>query len=301
MTIELSLRHDQPGSFSAHAGDLELFRYTYQATDPIREAPRPFLHPVRTLDGDIITVYRPHDHVWHKGFALSLPHVGDTNFWGGPTFTGQGYEQLPNNGAQRHVAVTREVSEGPVLRFDHELEWFTQDEDLVITESRQLSAQLTDDQAAWTFSFDTTITNVTDEVLSIGSPTTHGRDNAGYGGFFWRGPREFTGGALCNPSGLGKDELMGQRAPWMAFSGKHDENDHASTVVMVDHPDNFEGDCQWFARTTSFAGLCPAPFFSEEYRLESGASLRLRYGVVIATGQSDLARASELTSLATFG
>ena len=47
--------------------------------------------------------FRPHDHVWHKGIAWSLPHVGEHNFWGGPTYVhGQGYVQLENNGSAVH-------------------------------------------------------------------------------------------------------------------------------------------------------------------------------------------------------
>ncbi len=38
------------------------------------------------LAGDTVPLFRPHDHVWHKGIAWSLPHVGEHNFWGGPTY-----------------------------------------------------------------------------------------------------------------------------------------------------------------------------------------------------------------------
>ena len=60
-------------------------------------------------------------------------------------------------------------------------------------ESRTLSFAV--HGAAWTLGFATTFTNVTESVLVLGSPTTEGRPNAGYGGLFWRGPRSFTGGA----------------------------------------------------------------------------------------------------------
>ncbi len=33
------------------------------------EAPKPYLHPVRTLSGGLVTDYRPNDHRWHKGLA----------------------------------------------------------------------------------------------------------------------------------------------------------------------------------------------------------------------------------------
>jgi hypothetical protein len=82
--------------------ETELFRYTFAPDDPPLESPRPYFHPVRTLGGDVVTIYRPHDHVWHKGIALSLPNLGAENFWGGPTFRNGGYVQLKNDGAMRH-------------------------------------------------------------------------------------------------------------------------------------------------------------------------------------------------------
>jgi hypothetical protein len=60
--------------------DRELFRYVYLPGDPQVESPRPYFHLVRTLRGHLVTIYRPHDHIWHKGIALSLPHVGEENF-----------------------------------------------------------------------------------------------------------------------------------------------------------------------------------------------------------------------------
>ena len=57
------------------------------------------------MAGDVVSLFRPHDHVWHKGIAWALPVVGDENFWGGPTYVhGRFYVQLPNNGVQGHAA-----------------------------------------------------------------------------------------------------------------------------------------------------------------------------------------------------
>jgi hypothetical protein len=84
----------------------------------------------------------------------------------------------------------------------------------------------------------------------------------------------------------------------MGFTGRHDESDAASTVVMVDDPANVQHPPQWFARSEEFACLCPAPFFSDEHVVEPGGSLVLRYGVVIADGASDPERAARLAGLA---
>ncbi len=59
---------------------------------------------------------------------------------------------------------------------------------------------------------------MTDRAIPIGSPTTRGRENAGYGGLFWRGPRSFTGGSVLAPGVAGGDELRGIRG---AVDGIH--------------------------------------------------------------------------------
>jgi hypothetical protein len=65
---------------------------------------------------------------------------------------------------------------------------------------------------------------------------------------------------------------------------------------MIDDPGNLQHPPQWFARTEQFACLCPAPFFSEEHEVEPGATMELRYGVVIADGASDPERAARLAA-----
>lgn len=284
-----------------HADGEVLAEYVFRPSHPAFESPRPYLSPLRTLGGETITLYRPHDHVWHKGIAWSLPVVGDENFWGGPTFVrGEGYVQLPNNGEQRHVRFEPTDAAAPAsgaARCVERLEWITQAGDRIFDEERTLAASVLADDA-WLLGFATRMTNATDRPIPIGSPTTRGRENAGYGGLFWRGPRSFTGGRVLAPGASGGDELRGIRSPWMGFTGRHDETDAASTVVMVDDPANARHPPQWFARSEEFACLCPAPFFSEEVVVEPGATLSLRYGVVIADGAADPDRAARLAETA---
>lgn len=177
------------------------------------------------------------------------------------------------------------------------LAWVTQAGETIFDERRTLAASVIDDDA-WLLGFATRMTNVTGRPIPIGSPTTRGRDNAGYGGLFWRGPRSFTGGSVLAPGVAGGDQLRGIRSPWMGFTGRHDETDAASTVVMVDDPANLQHPPQWFARAEEFACLCPAPFFSEEHVIEPGATMALRYGVVIADGAADPERAARLSAAA---
>jgi Family of unknown function (DUF6807) len=283
------LLDDDDTALTVHYGDVELLRYVYRPDDAQLESPRPYVHPLRTLAGDSVTVYRPHDHVWHKGLALSLPNVGDQNFWGGVTWVrDEGYRQLPNNGTMRHVAFDTATVAGEVL-VDERLDWVTEDALPWCTESRRLQVAVEADSDAWVLGFATRFENVSGRTIVMGSPTTEGRPNAGYGGLFWRGPRSFTGGVVHVPAGSGKDELMGVRTDWMGFTGVHDGLVRPSTIVMVDAPDNPGHPTQWFVRSTPFAALCPAPFFDTEAPIEPGAALSLRYAVVIADGDGSRA------------
>ena len=211
----MSLRHGDT-EVTALADDRELFRYVFRPDDPQLESPRPYFHPVRTLDGNVVTIYRPHDHVWHKGIAFSLPHVDKENFWGGPTFRDGGYVQLPNDGAMIHESFDDVSENNDVVRFDERLRWVTESGERPITERRRVAATAWPSDAAWLLAFETTLVNASGAQIVIGSPTTAGRPNAGYGGLFWRGPRSFTGGTVLTREGVGGDEVMGHRGHWLS-------------------------------------------------------------------------------------
>jgi hypothetical protein len=274
-----------------------LFRYVYEPDDPQAESPRPYFHPLATLGGDVVTIYRPHDHVWHKGLALSLPHVGPDSFWGGPTFRDGGYVQLPNNGAMRHVAFGLASSGSDFARFDERLSWITEKGQEVISERRRVAVAVWPADAAWGLSFETVLTNTSESDIVFASPTTEGRPKAGYGGLFWRGPRSFTGGRVILPDAEGGDELMGRRAPWLAFAGQHDEHGRWSTLVFADDPANFSYPSQWFVRSTPFAAVCPAPFFAATHALPPGQQLTLRHRVAVAEGALDPSACARLATL----
>jgi hypothetical protein len=293
----MELHHDEAALLVRYEG-AELARYVYRPDDPQLESPRPYLHPVRTLGGNLVTICRPHDHLWHKGIALSLPNVDDDNFWGGPTFRDGGYVQLPNDGAMRHDAFDDAEVSGGVVRIGQRLTWITEAGQQKIAERRRIAVAAWPGDRAWGLSFETTMVNITAAGITFASPTTEGRPNAGYGGLFWRGPRSFTGGTVIMPDATGGDELMGAPAPWLAFTGQHDGNEQFSTLVFADAPENFTFPTQWFVRSTPFAAACPAPFFDKTRALPPGESLTLRYGIAIADGQRDAPGCAGLAAVA---
>lgn len=271
-------------------GAVELLRYVFAPGTAQLESPKPYLHPIRTRAGREVSLFRPWDHVWHKGIAWSLPVVDDENFWGGPTYlAGQGYVQLPNDGTQSHTSVAEAGVDDDVARFAHDLEWVSEGGRRMLSERRTLTVRVLD-ETTWALTVETAMTNVTDAAIAFGSPTTRGRDNAGYGGLFWRGPRSFTGGRLVTADGVGTgDDVRGQRHEWMAFEGRHDVVDATSLIVMADAAANPHHPPQWFARSEEFAALNPAPFFSEELHLPAGDTVVFRYAVGISDADAEAA------------
>ncbi|MGW4214762.1 DUF6807 domain-containing protein [Lentzea sp. NPDC004789] len=269
------------------AGGVELFRYVHRPSTPAFEGPKPYLHPVRTLAGDVVTAFRPHDHRWHKGVQMTATDVSGENFWGGNTYVrDQGYLALPNVGSMRHEDFT--ITEtGGELRIEELLSWFTESGQHWVDEVRELTVRDVEDEA-WTLEFATTLTNLRAEPLVFGSPTTNGRELAGYTGFFWRGPRSFTEGEVIAADGGTGQEMMGKAARWLAFVGQHDEVDRASTLLFVDHPDN--KNTHWFVRSTPFAAVNPSFAFFDTVEVASGEALSLRHRLVVANGEWDRER-----------
>ena len=306
MQLELIHRH---GSYcEAVWGGATLFRYTYRPDVAPVEGPKPYFHPLRTLRGNVVTAFRPHDHRWHHGLAMTLTDVSGENFWGGPTYVPeQGYVQLDNVGRQVHAAWRRVEAAGEAEGGDspqpeagaeqnrsgvalvEALEWLGAGGEHLLNEERAIRVvAVNPGKGYWTLEFTTQLVNVAGEALEIGSPTTRGRPNAGYGGLFWRGPRSFRGGKVIGPGGRdGEEANMGASGPWLAFVGRHDEVDDASTLIFVDSPHNPRYPAKWFVRSEPYACVSFAFMFDEIYKLGPGERLSLAHRIVIADGAWD--------------
>jgi hypothetical protein len=83
--------------------DVAVATYVVEPALDIRLAPRPYLHPVRTLGGVVVTDELCFDHPWHLGASLTMADVNGVNVWGGRTFVrDSGYVWLPDHGRVRH-------------------------------------------------------------------------------------------------------------------------------------------------------------------------------------------------------
>ena len=274
-----------------------LLRYVYQPNMSAVNVPKPYFHPLRTLAGEVVTVYQPHDHPWHVGLMMTMSHLNDKNFWGGPSYTtGQGYIKKNNHGRIEHTRFDRMHIEGDEFSLEESIVWKPDENTVWLEETRNLDViEINRAEGYWVLSFRSALRNVSTEVMSFGSPTTHGRPNAGYGGLFWRGPRSFNGGTLIAPEDC--EEYMGVKMPWLAYCGKHDGGNNAqSTLLFVDDPSNPRYPNQWFVRTEPYGCVSFSFMFDQAYDLAPGDTLSLSYYIGIFDGARDretLARVAE--------
>ncbi|MCX5264431.1 PmoA family protein [Streptomyces sp. NBC_00199] len=293
MTGELRLvhAHGDRVTVSDPATGVELLAYVYRP-EAAWEAPKPYIHPMRTLAGDVVTDYRPNDHRWHKGLSLTASHLSGANLWGGNSYVhGDGYLELPERvGSMAHAGFDEVAAQDGRAVIAERLDWRPHSGELWARESRRIEVHDVDHASgSWALTWASAVVNRREEPLRFGSPTTAGREMAGYTGLFWRGPRAFRDGRIIGPDGEGP-ELMASQSPWLALSGEHDGVDGHATVVFAHAPENDHDGARgahpahWFVRNEPFAGIAPSWAFFDELELAPGETLTRRYRVVVADG-----------------
>lgn len=284
--MRTTLIHTLQDAIELRYQEQTLFRYVYASQTPALESPRPYFHPLKTLAGNEISLFRPYDHLWHAGLAMSQANLSGENFWGGPTYTREaaGYVQLDNNGRMQHGA-WQELVCAEEVRCVERLQWITHTGQAWIAEERRITVSEIEPEAGyWSLDLAFRLLNITSQPLIFGSPTTEGRPDAGYGGLFWRGPRSFLHGQILAAHGLEGPESMGKSAPWLAFTGWHDGNREQSTILFIDQPGNPRYPNKWFVRNDPYACVSCAFMFDEYYILPPDETLELTYRIVISNG-----------------
>ncbi|MFF5896629.1 PmoA family protein [Streptomyces argenteolus] len=236
---------------------------------------RPYLHPVTTLAGVPVTEERPADHVHHLGASVAVPDVAGHNFWGGRTYVrGQGPTALDNHGTQRHIGWKLRDPDG----FVEELSWEADGIELLREHRTVAVAELS--SAAWALDFSFSLANRGTDDLSLGSPATNGRPGAGYGGFFWRAPKEAEPPAVFSGTLDGEEAVHGRAADWLALAGD------GWTLVFAGATDETRRD-PWFVRTTEYPGVGSSLAADRRLPVAAGATVVRRIVTVVADGRLD--------------
>jgi len=292
MAHEYAIVHTVGASVRIERRGITVLHYHYAPQVAQEESPKPYIHPLATPAGDVVTLDRPHDHVWHRGLYFGWAHVNDGNFWGGPTYVRDvGYRQLDNNGSQVHEAWERLEHDAGGAWMVERLVWISYGGERWIEERRTLRVHPVEDENELLLTVETELSPHPGlGPFVFGSPTTNGRPGAGYSGLTIRMPRSMNHGAIAIDTGKRGPEVMGERAAWLHYTGKLDGTAQAVSVALFDHPANPRHPTHFFVRNDPYGVINPAFCWDEEYTLEPGRTLKLRYGVWVRRGGEDLER-----------
>jgi hypothetical protein len=211
--------------------------------DPVL-APRPHLHPVRTLGGIPVTDAQPSDHPWHLGLSVAVQDVDGWNLWGGPTYLrDRGYTARPDHGRIEHTGFADLRPDGFVER----LRWLAPSGEPLLVEERVVHGRLV--EHGWELRIGTALTNATDRALRLGSPATHGRVGAGYGGLFWRLPPP-RNPWVRTADAEGEEAVHGATAPWIAWTDRA-----APFTLVLTGGDRATRADPWFVRVADYPGI----------------------------------------------
>lgn len=252
-------------------------------------SPRPYLHPVRTLAGTVVTDHQPLDHVWHLGVGVALQDVDGLNFWGGRTYTRAAGEYVwrPDHGSVVRTGqsvIEQSTSDG---RLAETLSWNGPDGAPLLTEQRTWSWAAAG-STAWRLSLDFALSPAGSHPVSLGSPGSNGRHQGGYGGFFWRLP-ECSGATVWAPGSsggtvTGEAAVHGSVTPWLAWAGSFTpgtSDGGTATLVFV----AAEGCTDpWFVRVDGYPGVGQSLAWDAPVLAEPGTPVRRSVTVFIADG-----------------
>jgi hypothetical protein len=245
-------------------------RWTYVFTG----APKPYIHPLRSPSGVVVSRAEPPDHVWHRGLWFAIKYVNGHNFW----------EEVPPYGIVRHCEVNDfdDVVSG-------DLEWVAPGGELLVREHRRLA---TVDLAADAYALDTVFDLRAERDLTLDRTpyTTWG----GYGGLTLRGAPDWSDTRLLLSTGTSGDRIVGEPAEWCDLSSD------AAGITILDHPDNRRHPVPWYGSTRSpvygndgWSNFLNAAFlFRDPLDLPAGDRLLVRHRVVVHDGAWDADRAA---------
>lgn len=251
---------------------------------PTLMAPRPYLHPLCTMAGVVLTEAAPEDHLHHLGLSLAFSDVNGTNFWGGSTYTKNGPAVLPNHG--RQVPLGWQHRDGHA---EGDIAWINHSAQQMASEHRSYSSQGHPAQNTWSFSFASLIRPAgAVEQLSVSSSAVKGRPGAGYGGIFWRFPSgDGPAHVLCS-DGVGVEAAHGSLSPWLLMGLRHQGK--AASVILAQDALHLR---PWFVRTDGYVGAGPAVAWDKPATADRENPLRLSLHAVIHDGMVATSRHAE--------
>ena len=257
------------------------------------EANKPFLAPLRSASGKIVTRHFPqenvpgesHDHLHHRGLWFSYDDVNGVKFWeNDPSYT------KPNIG--RIVVRNASWKDGDRSgKLTATMDWRDPSGKVLLVENREMTFY--SDPKLRMIDFDIKITAAEDVTFG----------DTKEGAFAIRLADNFTekkGGKMVDADGrTGMKNVWGKRSNWVDYTANVDGEQLG--VAIFDNPRNPRHPTYWHARDYGLFALNPfgQKAFDESkeeshWKLPKGQDLVFRWRVVIHPGDAETAHVAEL-------
>ncbi len=249
----------------------------YNLNDPFK----PFLHPLHTPAGRMVSAASPHDHKHHKGLMCAL-QTGEFNFW----------EEAPASpaervGRQRHLGFQNVAWTGAEIGFTQQLAWESADGATpVFREDRTIRCRHDGDEFVWTWTARLTVSRAGRLVKGRGSCALPDGRRISYNGLGLRLTRSFgcTGNnaLLLDGRKVAFREGMGQVPRRATFQGTFDPHwpewpgPRAAVTFEQEQHDGL------FVMESPFAYMAMGPSNLEEVELIAGQILAQTYRIRVA-------------------
>jgi hypothetical protein len=268
---------------------------------------KPYLHPLRTADGKIVTRGYPmipdvpgesHDHPHHRGLWFTHGNVNGYDFWGND-------DSQPGAGKGKGRVVLERLDKVTTGKksatINATFDWKIPSGEILLVESRKMTFY--SDPQLRIIDFDIT--------LSPQVEVTFGDTKEGMFAIRLAAPLEEdqpkdipapkrTGKMVNASNKSGEKNVWGKRSPWLDYSGQIDGE--TVGIAVFDHPGNPRTPTYWHTRgygllANNIFGV--HDFENDKYRdgslaIRPGQPLRFRYRVVIHPGDANAAHIADL-------
>lgn len=273
------------------------------------ESPKPYLHPLRSVQGTVVTRGFPmrhdipgesRDHPHHRAMFFAHGDINGLDFWG------EGNPQKPSQTAHGVYYSSEELPKGrTVFRKLEEVEsggdsgHLRASFDLVGPDGKPIGTET----QAYAFRGEDSTRTIDCEFTILadrGGPVKMGDTKEGtFAIRLVKALEEPSGHMLNSEGGVGEKQIWGKRANWVDYSGRVDGE--TLGIAIFDDPTNARHPTTWHARGYGLFAVNPFgehDFYNDPQRdgsvtISAGGSLLFRYRVLLHPGDATEAKIAE--------
>jgi type 1 glutamine amidotransferase len=244
------------------------------------------------IDGTSLTWKSPPDHPWHHGLWFSWKYINGLNYWEEEQGRSEGLTEV----AARNIYTKKDGS----AEIDMELSYHPPGKATLLREERHLAIAKPDSDGDYFIDWTSKFTALHETVLLERTPIEGQPGGRSWGGYATLALRMNTRSLfqieLSDNEGRKNLDIHGQPARWVTISGQSDSaTTRGAAITVFDHPDNPRHPPPGYVinnmlehHDLRFTYSNPGLLFLQGLTLDVGASIVLKYRILVHDGQKDI-------------